>query len=66
MALDDSIVGTTSSLPFHIVRRFSGSIDGPQTGPGIAGQNGADNTTIYNYAYVTINAAVLKAGQTGV
>ena len=41
-------------------------IDGPLNGPGISGQNGSDNTTIYNYAYVTINAAVLKAGQTGV
>ena len=66
MTLDDNIVGNTSTLPFHIVRRFSDPIDGPLTGPGIAGQNGADNTTIYNYAYVTINAAVLKAGQTGV
>ncbi len=66
MALDDNIVGTTSTLPFHIVRLFNGNIDGPQTGPGIAGQNGADNTTKYNYAYVTINAAVLKYGQTGV
>jgi hypothetical protein len=66
MALDDNVVGTTSTLPFHIVRRFSDPVDGPQTGPGITGQNGTDNTTQYNYAYVTINAAVLKAGQTGV
>ena len=66
MALDDNAVGTTSTLPFHILRRFNDPIDGPLNGPGISGQNGSDNTTIYNYAYVTINAAVLKAGQTGV
>jgi hypothetical protein len=66
MALDDNIVGTTSTLPFRIIRLFSGTIDGPQTGPGITGQNGTDNTTKYNYAIVTINSAMLKAGQTGV
>jgi hypothetical protein len=66
MALDDSAVGATTTLPFHIVRRFSDPIDTSQTGPGITGQNGADNTTPYNYAYVSINSAVLKAGQSGV
>ena len=66
MALDDNIVGTTSTLPFHIIRRFNDPIDTSVTGPGISGQNGADNSSKYNYCYVTINAAILKAGTTGV
>ena len=66
MALDDNIVGTTSTLPFRILRLARGNIDGPQTGPLITGQNGTDNTTKYNYAFVTINAALIKQGVTGV
>ena len=66
MALDDNIVGTTSTLPFRILRLFSGTIDGPLTGPGISGQNGADNTTKYNYAYVKLNSDLIKQGVTGV
>ena len=58
MALDDNIVGTTSTLPFHIVERGSSILT-----PGV---NGADDTTSYNYALVTINAAILQAGRTGV
>lgn len=66
MALDDNIVGTTSTLPFRIQALWSGVIDGPLSGPGISGTNGTDNTTKYNYALVTMNATLLKQGVTGV
>ena len=58
MTLDDNVVGTSNAYPFHIIDLWSNY--------GIPGTNGTDNTTVYNYAIVTINAAVLKAGQTGV
>lgn len=56
--IDDAHVTTTATLPFKIVDLYS------TTAP--PGDNGSDDTTIYNWAVVQMNNADRGAGQVGI
>jgi hypothetical protein len=56
--IDDGNITTTNTLPFKIWDLYS------TTAP--PGQNGADNTTVYNWAIVKMNNTDRAAGTTGI
>ena len=56
--IDDGNITTTSTLPFKIIDLYSNFAP--------PGQNGADNTTVYNWAIVKMNNTDRAAGTTGV
>lgn len=56
--IDDGNITTTSTLPFKIIDLYS-----TFACPGV---NGADNTTVYNWAIVKMNNTDRAAGTTGV
>lgn len=56
--IDDGNITTTSTLPFKIMDLYS-TVAPP-------GQNGTDNTTVYNWAIVKMNNTDRAAGTTGV
>lgn len=64
MTVDDNTIATTNTLPFHLQALWDGTGTFATNAP--PGVNGSDYTTLYNVVVVTINAAVLRAGQTGV
>ena len=56
--IDDGNITTTSTLPFKIMDLYSTYAP--------PGQNGADDTTVYNWAVVKMNSTDRAAGTTGV
>jgi hypothetical protein len=56
--IDDGNINTTSTLPFKIMDLYS-----TYAPPGV---NGADNTTVYNWAVVKMNNTDRAAGTTGI
>lgn len=56
--IDDGNINTTNTLPFKIMDLYS-----TYAPPGV---NGADNTTVYNWAIVKMNNTDRAAGTTGV
>lgn len=56
--IDDGNIATTNTLPFKIMDLYSTTA--------CPGQNGADDTTIYNWAIVKMNNTDRVAGTTGV
>ena len=56
--IDDGHITTTSTLPFKIMDLYS-----TVAPPGV---NGADNTTVYNWAIVKMNNTDRAAGTTGI
>jgi len=56
--IDDANITTSSALPFKIMDLYSTTA--------LPGVNGADNTTVYNWAVVKMNSTDRAAGTTGI
>ena len=56
--IDDGNITDTATLPFKIMDLYS------TTAP--PGQNGTDNTTVYNWAVVKMNYTTRAGGSTGI